>query len=363
MREIRNLFSLSNYDKRKLYYWSGLFTIAIGVLLMVLLITKNVVKNQREVPAVVGGYCAIFATVISIFQILEHLSCFSDPACQTKIVRILFMVPVYGLISWISILNPAASEYLNLVRDAYESYALYAFFSLMLELMGGLDTLYRNLMIEEREPIPHYFPLCWLDPIKVTPRFVQMCRLCIFQFMIFKPLISCIIVILTLKGQMGSSLLDPRHGYLWTTIAYNISISIAFTALVFFYTGLKEFMEGKQPLEKFICIKSVIFLTYWQGILIAIIAANGALPKFDYWSDKDAPTGLQDLLICIEALFIAFGHKFCFGSEEYAIDMETTGYEVKRYVPQARQGVWSNLKYTLKHEDLRSDIRDMVRDR
>ena len=356
------------YERRRLYYWFGVFSILVGVLMLVILLTKHVVTDQKDVPSFVGGYCAIFAAVMSVFQILEHLSCFADPECQTKIVRILFMVPMYAIISWISILNPGASEYLNLVRDAYEAYALYAFFSLMLALMGGVDTLYRNLMVEERPPIPHYFPFCWLEPIKITPRFVQICRMCMFQFMVLKPLVSCIIVVLTAKGKMGSSLFDLSRGYFWTTLAYNISITVAFTALVYFYTGLKDFMEGKSPLAKFLSIKAVIFLSYWQGIVIAILGAAGVLPRFDYWTEEEAPSGLQDLLICVEMLFIAFAHKFCFGSEEYSIgDIgqpdEGGMVHAGRFVPPSHLSVWSNLKYTLKHEDLWVDFTDIVHNR
>lgn len=376
------MMRLQRSDRRRIYYWSGIFCGLLGILLFVLLLTRHFVANQRQVPAFVGGYCAIFATVLSIFQILEHLSCFSEPDCQVKIVRILFMVPLYAMISWVSILRPEAAEYLNLIRDAYESYAIFAFFSLMLSLMGGIDALYRNLMLEERPPIQHYFPLCWLEPVKVSPRFVQICRRCLFQFMVIKPLVTFVILILESQHQMGDKLLDLTKGYFWTTLVYNVSITIAFTALLYFYTGTREFLEGKQAFAKFLCIKAVVFLSFWQGILIAIFAAAGVLPKFDYWSEETAATGLQDLLICIEMLFIAFAHKFCFGSEEYAVgeDDETGGVVngagggiggggahgdgvPQPYIPPARLSVSSNLLYTLRHADLIAEVKDILRNR
>lgn len=381
-----NIFDIPRHERRRIYYWSGMICCVVAVLLLIFLLMHHTVQNQRTVPAFVGGYCAIFATVLSLFQILEHLSCFSDPECQTKIVRILFMVPLYAIISWLSILFPSAAEYLNLVRDAYESYAIYAFFSLMLALMGGVDTLYRSLMVEERPPIAHLAPLCWLEPVKVSPRFVQACRRCLFQFMVIKPLVSFIILILTAQGKMGDSLFDLTHGYFWTTLIYNASITIAFSALIYFYRGTHEFLEGKNALAKFLCIKMVIFLSYWQGILIAIFSAANMLPKFDYWSEDSVATGLQDLLICVEMLFVAFGHKYCFSSDEFAVETPTaagsagssqlgvyhsaadddsvssTG-SIQRLVPPIRMSVSANLKYTLKHEDLWTDLKDIVRNR
>ena len=365
-----SLLHIPRHERRRVYYWPGVFCCVLGVLLLIFVLSRDIIKDQHDVPMFVGGYCSIFATVLSVFQILEHLSCFSDPECQTKIVRILLMVPVYAIISWISILAPHAAEYFNLVRDAYESYAIYAFFSLMLALMGGVDTLYRTLMIEERPPLAHFFPLCWLDPIKISPRFIQSCRRCLFQFMVIKPLVTLVIIVLTARGQMGEHLLDPTHGYFWTTLVYNISITIAFTALVYFYFGTQEFLVGKNAFPKFLCIKTVIFLSFWQGILIAILASMGFLPKFDYWSEAEAPTGLQDLLVCVEMLLVAFAHKFCFASDEFAPasaeqdeEGDARGESAERSIPPIRLSVAANLKYTLRHEDLWTDFKDIVRNR
>ncbi|RNC45889.1 f2o10.10 protein-like protein, partial [Trypanosoma cruzi] len=308
------------------------------------------------------------------FQILEHLTCFSDPECQTKIVRILFMVPLYAMISWICILAPSAAEYLNLIRDAYESYAIYAFFQLMIALMGGMDTVYRALMLEERPPITHFFPFCWMEPLKVSPTFVRNCRLCLFQFMVVKPLVTVVVIILTAKDEMGS-ILDVRKGYFWTTLVYNISITTAFTALVYFYTGLKEFMEGTDAFMKFLCVKVVIFLSFWQGILIQLLSATHLLPSFQYWSKDRVPQGLQDLLICIEMMFVSFAHRYCFGSDSYASDVivgpengaddveDTAVVFPHRNIPPIRYSVSANLRYTLKHEDIMHDLKAIMQNR
>ena len=373
-------------QRRKLYYWSGIFCALLFILLLIVMISKKVLNDQKQVPAFVGGYCALLATLLSVFQILEHLTCFSDPDCQTKIVRILFMVPLYALISWFSILAPGAATYLDLIRDAYEAYAIYAFFSLMLAFMGGMDSLYRTLMVEEREPIAHFFPFCWMEPVKVTPRFVQACRRSLFQFMVLKPLVSFVVIILTTKGEMGDSVTDVSKGSFWTALVYNISITIALYGLVYFYAGTKEFLEGKGALAKFLCIKAIIFLSYWQGFAIAILAAANVLPTFNYWTKEEAPQGLQDFLICIEMLLVAFAHKFCFGSDDYAVDASSSesaadSISMKekdgvnngsvggpigasgRYIPPARMSVMSNLKYTLRHEDLITEVKDIVRNR
>ncbi|KAF5226309.1 hypothetical protein C3747_91g69 [Trypanosoma cruzi] len=371
---LRGMMFIQRHERRRMYYWVGTFVCVLGVLLLVVLLLKNVMRDQKVFPSFIGGYCAIFATILSLFQILEHLTCFSDPECQTKIVRILFMVPLYAMISWICILAPSAAEYLNLIRDAYESYAIYAFFQLMIALMGGMDTVYRALMLEERPPITHFFPFCWMEPLKVSPTFVRNCRLCLFQFMVVKPLVTVVVIILTAKDEMGS-ILDVRKGYFWTTLVYNISITTAFTALVYFYTGLKEFMEGTDAFMKFLCVKVVIFLSFWQGILIQLLSATHLLPSFQYWSKDRVPQGLQDLLICIEMMFVSFAHRYCFGSDSYASDVivgpENSADDVEdtavvfphRNIPPIRYSVSANLRYTLKHEDIMHDLKAIMQNR
>lgn len=387
-------------DRRRMYYWAGTFFCVIGLLLFLLIIIRIFSSDVHFVPSLVSGYCAVFATVLSVFQILEHLACFSDPECQTKVVRILFMVPLFALISWFSLCLPSAAEYLNLIRDTYESYVIYAFFQLMIALMGGTDTVYRHLMIEERPLLPHVFPLCHLEPIRVSPLFVQRCRLCLFQFMVIKPLVTIAVLVLTVKNQMGSSLFDLTKGYFWTTLVYNISITVAFTALLYFYVGLKDLMEGRNALLKFLCIKAVIFLSFWQGLLIQLFAAVGLLPTFSYWTPEETPTALQDLLICIEMLLVSFANRYCFSSDEFLPNIEIqpveqplvfldTGssalpttlanndrgsgkkkgiadYSVEvvptyRTVPPIRLSMVENLKFTLKHEDIWNDVNDIVR--
>ncbi|SYZ70536.1 Organic_solute_transporter_Ostalpha [Leishmania braziliensis MHOM/BR/75/M2904] len=151
-------------ERRKMYYWAGTFACVVGLLFFIYIILSTVLKNQSVVPNFVAGYCAVFAALLSCFQILEHLTCFSDPECQTKIVRILFMVPLFAVISSISLLAPGAAEYLNLIRDTYESYVIYAFFQLMLALMGGIDTVYRTLMIETARRCGRSFPSATWSP-------------------------------------------------------------------------------------------------------------------------------------------------------------------------------------------------------
>ena len=65
----------------------------------------------------------ILTNMWRLFQMYQHLRCYSHPAEQRWIVRILFFVPIYAFDSWLSLLffnNDDLYVYFNTVRDCYE---------------------------------------------------------------------------------------------------------------------------------------------------------------------------------------------------------------------------------------------------
>lgn len=49
------------------------------------------------------------------------------------------------------------------------------------------------------------------------------------------------------------------------TIIYNVSVSLALYALFLFYFATRELLSPYSPVLKFFMVKSVIFLSFWQG--------------------------------------------------------------------------------------------------
>lgn len=64
------------------------------------------------------------------------------------------------------------------------------------------------------------------------------------------------------------------------TIIYNISVSLALYALFLFYFATRELLSPYSPVLKFFMVKSVIFLSFWQGEspLGLVITAPGPSP-------------------------------------------------------------------------------------
>ena len=359
--------------QRKIYFWIGvsICMLAPTILALVLFSHSFTISHMESVPLVIGGYCAIAATLLSMFQIMEHLITFSQPKMQCKIIRILLMVPIYALMSWMSCIFRTAAPYFALVRDMYESYALYNFFLLMIALLGGRAHLSRTLEQNAQSPsIEHFYPMSrYLRPITLNAAFVKNCHRCVFQFMLLKPLCAFSVLVLVVRAKcLGETYAFSlrNKSYLWIAILTNVSVSLAFTALVYFYRATRHLLRGHSPLGKFLCIKLVLFASFWQGIFIELLHVCNILPQSALWTKKEVATGLQDFCICIEMLLVAYGHKFCFGSQNYTPKVSGKGKRGRKSTEEEQSALLEdgerrvltsqtpleNLWYTLCHRDI-----------
>ncbi|CAG9088475.1 unnamed protein product [Plutella xylostella] len=78
---------------------------------------------QTRSAQVIAGIFVWTALFITCQQIYQHLRWYTNPSEQRWIVRILFIVPIYGCYSWISLLffnGNSYYVYFFTVRDCYE---------------------------------------------------------------------------------------------------------------------------------------------------------------------------------------------------------------------------------------------------
>ena len=318
-------------------------------------------RNSTFVQTVAGegiaGVCVWAAIIITCHQIYQYLRCYTNPAEQRWIVRILFIVPLYAFSSWLSLLFFSYDNYyvyFYAVRDCYEAFVIYNFLSLCYEYLGGEG----NIMTEIRgRPIKssYFYCTCCLAGYSYNIGTLRFCKQGTLQFCFIKPVMSLVVIILQAYGLYRDGDWNSE-GYLSITIIYNISISIALYALFLFYFATRDLLRPFDPALKFICVKAVIFLSFWQGVVLAVLEKISFIQPLAS-DDGNVLTkagtvsaGYQNFLICIEMFFAAILMKFAFPISTYMSTNNTNG---GRNVTM--QSISSTLRETMNPRDIMTD--------
>lgn len=302
----------------------------------------------------------------------SHLRHYQNPEVQRRIMAVLWMVPIYGFTSWLSLVFPKKEQYFGIVRDAYEAYAVYTFIGLLIAVLAegkGLPHVVERIkhhVITEREavieakkvglrnlPKEHIkppFPCCYRNnqPREVASAWLYQCQMMAMQFVYSKPLLTVIPLLLKVTGAYRNDI--PAYSdntihwdsmQLYIMLAQNVSVFIAFYGLLSFYHGTEKDLEWCDPWPKFLCIKGVVFATFWQSVGIQFMSSMGLV-------DERTAVQIQNLLICIEMLLASLAHFYIFPYQEWQI-----GYQKQR-----ETGI--RLRDTLAISDFVKDMGHMV---
>ncbi|KAG6531967.1 hypothetical protein ZIOFF_005804 [Zingiber officinale] len=255
--------------------------------------------------------CTIGAIALAVLHIYRHLLNYTKPVYQRYIVRIIFMVPIYALMSFLSLVLPDNSIYFNSIREVYEAWVIYNFLSLCLAWVGGPGAVVSSLSGQSLKP-SWCLMTCCFHAIPLDGRFIRRCKQGGLQFVILKPILVVITFMLYAKGKYEDGNFSVDQSYLYITIIYTVSYSMALYALALFYVACRDLLWRFNPVPKFIIIKSVVFLTYWQGVLVFLAAKSGFIKSAEEAAD------LQNFVLCVEMLAAAVGHFYAFPCKEYA---------------------------------------------
>ncbi|KAI5637113.1 organic solute transporter ostalpha domain-containing protein [Phthorimaea operculella] len=261
--------------------------------------------------------------------IYQHLRWYTNPSEQRWIVRILFIVPIYGIYSWISLLffngNGYYVYFFTVDCSSFQlikiSFVIYSFLSLCYEYLGGEG----NIMSELRgRPVRASCVngTCCMSGANYTIGFLRFCKQATLQFCLVKPLCAFIIIFLQSSGHYHDGDWSPSGGYLYITIIYNFSVSLALYGLFLFLGATREMLKPFDPVLKFFTVKSVIFLSFWQGVALAIMEKGGVISPITYSNGDTTPAGTvsagyQNFLICIEMLAAAIALRYAFPATVY----------------------------------------------
>ena len=128
-------------------------------------LTNGTTHIPRTDPHLIAWFSAgafvLLGFPISMYGIVMHLANYNQPNIQMYIVRILWMVPLYSMESWLCLRFHRYAVYIETLRDVYESYVLYSFLQFLIQVLGGEEELI--LMLKDKSPTRgvHMWGLQW----------------------------------------------------------------------------------------------------------------------------------------------------------------------------------------------------------
>ncbi|KAI1629515.1 organic solute transporter Ostalpha-domain-containing protein [Exophiala viscosa] len=283
----------------------------------------------HQLNMAISGGCAAFSTLSISILMFRHATHFSRPNEQSKILKICALIPIYSILSFLSIAFPNTYIYLDPWIEFFQGIALGSFFLLLCEFVSpsasSRDVFFAALQVPKsrlsrggKQPVDglEWYRKKWFA---------------VFQY----PIIALGVAIATDITQAASVYClessSIHYSHLWLEIASNVSLSFAITSVVKFYAALKKGLKHHKPLAKFLAFKLIIFLTFLQSIIFWILRSTHTLKGTNQLTWADVNFGIQTMIVCIEMVpFSIFFH--------WAYDVAPYDLSKARPLPLAQMG-------------------------
>lgn len=96
----------------------------------------------------------------------------------------------------------------------------------------------------------------------------QIVYVCVFQYCFIRVLFTIVSVISEHYGRYCEDSLSPAFAHIWVECFEGVSVSIAMYGLIQFYIQLRQEIAEHRPGLKLLCIKLVIFFSFWQTVSV-----------------------------------------------------------------------------------------------
>ncbi|KAH3661578.1 hypothetical protein OGAPHI_006426 [Ogataea philodendri] len=271
---------------------------------------------------VVSGITSFISIAISFVAIYLQASNYRKPFEQRLIIRILIIVPLFAVSCYVNLISPSLGKYVEPFREFYEALVIYTFYKLLVLMLGGERQIIQDSIDKPKTKHPRFINM-FLSPVEFSdPSQFLFIKRCILQYVWVKPLLYLVFVIGSLVGVYDETDISLTSLYFWTGVAYNLSVTISLYFLAMFWKCLYEELRQFNPWGKFLCVKLIIFASYWQGLLLGVLSWFGVLkPDFDE-NPSSFLSGMQiqNALLCLEMIFFAILHWRSFPYTDFTAD-------------------------------------------
>ena len=141
-----------------------IFTVVIFIVAILSIIIYSIdlyrQGHKKHLIGWISGGGFVFLTIpIAVRLVVQHLSNWQAPRIQKFVVRIIWIIPIYSIESWIALRYTYLNIYMETLREFYESYAVFNFLYYLISLFGDEQNLIDILRGKPESRGVHPFPL------------------------------------------------------------------------------------------------------------------------------------------------------------------------------------------------------------
>jgi hypothetical protein len=283
---------------------------------------SNSSAGNDEYAWAVSAIFVGFAVPLAMHDVHMHLVHYMSPL-QRHFVRLIGMVPVYSITSWLGLVYPHSAVSLAAVRDLYEAYALWSFYTLIVEFSGGRRKLAQRLRAvavdtgkERAKCIP---PVCCMQGWRLGSRFVHRNALGLYQYVLVRAVVTLLLLIFESQHLYHEGNWSPKYFYLYAALTINTSQMYALWCLAYLYSVVHKDLAALSPFRKFLLVKGIVAITWWQSIFIALAKSAGLIPSglFVYVDDEHLTMAVGNFAFCVEMAIAAVGYHYVYSYTDF----------------------------------------------
>jgi hypothetical protein len=286
--------------------------------------------DGRTLTLLGSGLCTMASVHFTTQLVSQHLFYWKNPAQQRLIIVIVCMAPIYALTSFFGLAEIKGSEVLftvlESIKECYEALVIACFLSLLYSYVG-VSTSRKQIPDGIKGRIIHHsFPVTLFVPkeAKLDQKSLKQLEDWTWQFVIVRPVVSILIVILELLGWYEGAITRI------CSIILNISVSLAMYSLILIYHVFHNELIPRKPLAKILCIKGVVFFSFWQGVVLQLLASTGVITSDHIWLEiNQIEEAYQNLFVCVEMVMFAILQQYAFSASDYSGEIEKVLIDAK----------------------------------
>jgi hypothetical protein len=216
-------------------------------------------------------------------------------------MRVCAIIPIYCVHSFFAVFFDSIGFYFDTLKEIYEGFVIYNFLMMCLASVGYDSDIVNFWNRNGNPPLPPswLWSTCCLGHIPLDHRFLIRCKQGVLQFVVIKLVMAVVILLTSALGKADSA-------WIYIFIIYNIAYTVALYALFAFYLSTRELLQPFRPVMKFVMVKAIIFVTFWQSIAVGACLSRGLIDFVETpeYNAERFQKRLQNFFIVVEVSLV-----------------------------------------------------------